>query len=103
MIKANFSHPKRVNSQKAWKLYRTNLEKRPQTLDIKTRLKEQDLPFYHFSAKSYAIDKFSCREGISHQNPNKNRGTLKDYAPLQRAFHKESNKTLFDIFIAVYK
>ena len=71
MIKANFSHPKQVNSQKAWKLYRTNLEKRPQTLDIKKRLKEQVLPFSDFSAKSYAIDKFSCREGISHQNPNK--------------------------------
>ena len=55
----NFNYPIQVNSEKACKLNLTNLGKLPQKLDKKTKLTKLVSPFYHFSAKSYAIDNIS--------------------------------------------
>ena len=57
----SFSCPIKVNSEKACKLNWTNLEKLPQKLDKKKKLTKLVSPFYHFSARSYTLNKLLDR------------------------------------------
>ena len=57
----SFSYPILVNSEKTCKLNLTNLGKLPQNLDKKTKLTKLVSPFYHFSARSYILNKLLDR------------------------------------------
>ena len=56
-----FSHSKQDKSKRTCKLNWTNLRKLPLILEKKTKLTIIVLPFYHFPARSYTLNKLSDR------------------------------------------